>query len=364
MTKLQVKVDFTDQIIYVGLDIHLKSWHVTIYFGQRLQKSFRQDPCPKKLANFLKENYPGAKYKCAYESGFSGFWVQRQLAKLGIECIIVNAADVPQTNKGMHFKTDKVDSKRIGVALESGMLQSIYIPDSEQESDRHLVRCNERLGRDLTRCKQRIKSMLYQIGIAIPQEFNNGSWSNKFVQWLKDYKLENNSSRRTLDHYLQIMFNIHQEKQNTLKDIRQMLKQEHYSNLVKLLRSVCGVGQMTAITLTTEIIDMRRFRTFDALNCYIGFCPNEYTSGEKQRKGHMSFRLHKRLRSLLIEDAWIAIRHDPALSYCFYKSKMRLGEKRAIIVIARKLLGRIRAVWLSGKPYEKGIISQGESINN
>ena len=197
MTKLQVKVDFSGHIIYVGIDIHLRSWHVSIYFEQRLLKSFRQEASPQKLVNFLNENYPGAKYKCAYESGFSGFWPKRQLEKLGVNCIVVNAADVPQTNKGMHSKTDKLDSRRIGAALESGMLQGIYVPDAEQEADRQLVRCNERLGRELTRSKHRIKSLLYQIGITIPKEFSNGSWSNKFVQWLKDLPFENKAGTAT-----------------------------------------------------------------------------------------------------------------------------------------------------------------------
>jgi transposase len=364
MTKLQVKVNFSGQIIYVGIDIHLRSWHVSIFFDQRLLKSFRQEASPQKLADFLKENYPGAKYECAYESGFSGFWPKRQLEKLGLNCIVVNAADVPQTNKGLHSKTDKLDSRRIGAALESGMLRGIYVLDADQEADRQLVRCNERLGRELTRSKHRIKSLLYQIGIPVPKEFSNGRWSNKFVQWLKELPFESSSSRLTLNHYLQAMNSLHQEKQNTLKDIRLLLKQEHYYNLVKLLRSVCGVGQMTSITLATEIVNMKRFRTFDALNCFVGFCPNEYSSGEKIRKGRMTFRQHKRLRSLLIEDAWIAIRHDPALSLCFHQSKIKLGERRAIIKIARKLLSRIRAVWLSGTPYETGIVALAKVKNN
>ncbi|MBK6859005.1 MAG: IS110 family transposase [Saprospiraceae bacterium] len=357
MTNLQVKADFTGRIMFIGIDIHLKNWHVSLYYEQKLIKSFRQEGCPKTLSNYLNEHYPGAKYVCAYESGFSGFWAQRQLEQLGIECIVVHAADVPQTNKGKHFKTDKMDSKRIGAALGSGMLRGIYIPEAEAESDRQLVRCNVKLGNDVTACKHRIKSMLYQLGISIPQQYNNGNWSNKFMTWLKDLRFENESTRLALDLYFQTLLNLRQEKLNALRQIRRLQNKDRYSKLFKLLTSIPGIGPMTAITLLTEIVDMKRFNNFDELNSFIGFCPNEYSSGDKERKGRMSFRQHKRLRSLLIENAWIAIRNDPALLLYYSETKAKLGEKRAIVKIARKLVSRIRMVWNNEKPYEIGVVA-------
>ena len=80
-----------------------------------------------------------------------------------IDCIVVNAADVPQTDKGIKNKTDKNDSKRIALALQAGLLQPIYIPDDEIEADRQLVRCNERFNNDLVRVKNRIKALLVSI---------------------------------------------------------------------------------------------------------------------------------------------------------------------------------------------------------
>ena len=60
---------------------------------------------------------------------------------------------------------------------------------------------------------------------------------------------------------------------------------------------------------------------------------------------------------MLIENAWIAIRNDPALLLYYSETKAKLGEKRAIVKIARKLVSRIRMVWNNEKPYEIGVVA-------
>lgn len=66
---------------------------------------------------------------------------------------------------------------------------------------------------------------------------------------------------------------------------------------------------------------------------------------------------HKQLRSALIEAAWVAIRVDPAMMQCYQLLTKRMKGAYAIIRIARKLLQRLRAVLISGQPYQKGIIA-------
>ena len=70
-------VDFSDQNIYVGMDVHHKSWKVHIYSDEFELKSFSQEPDVERLSNYLQRHYPKANYQLAYESGFCGFWIQR-----------------------------------------------------------------------------------------------------------------------------------------------------------------------------------------------------------------------------------------------------------------------------------------------
>lgn len=355
MTNLQQKADFIGKTIYVGMDVHLKNWDISLYFEQQYLRSFHQAADPQALAKTLKRDYPHAAFKCAYEAGFGGFWVQRKLQELGLSCIVVHAADVPQTDKGMRSKTDRSDSRRIAEALQGGLLHSIHIPTTETESDRKRVRCRQQLNRDLTKAKVRIKSLLHHTGISIPAQYRKANWSSKFIQWLKDLPITHPSLQQTLQRMINQVAWLKKELSELTKSIRQLLQSDRYKENAQWLLSVPSIGPITAITLLVEIDDINRFDCFDRFNSFIGFCPTQHSSGEDIKMGGITTRRHKELRSLLIEAAWIAVGIDPALTLSFSELKKRMTAKRAIVRIARKLTNRIWKVWRNKQEYEKGI---------
>ncbi|RAV99963.1 IS110 family transposase, partial [Pseudochryseolinea flava] len=75
---------------------------------------------------------------------------------------------------------------------------------------------------------------------------------------------------------------------------------------------------------------------------------------EHDWKGALTYRRHRSLRSSLVECAWSAIQKDPVMSQRYNELKQRLTGKRAIIVIARKLISRIYAVLKNQTPYQLG----------
>ncbi len=107
------KLDFTGQSIYVGLDVHKKSWAVSIFSEQCEHKKFTQPPQADKLAHYLKRNFPGATYQAVYEAGFSGFGAHDQLQERGVNCLVVHPADVPTTNKERTSKRDRTDCRKL-----------------------------------------------------------------------------------------------------------------------------------------------------------------------------------------------------------------------------------------------------------
>jgi transposase len=356
MTNVKQKVDYAGKTIFVGMDVHKNSWNISLYFEQQYLRSFHQPPAPSALAKTLQRDYPNATFRCAYEAGFSGFWIQRELSKLGLECIVVNAADIPQTDKWKKNKTDRNDSKRIGSSLEAGQLIPIHVPDLETDADRRLVRYRQQLIRDLTRAKLRIKSLLLYNGIDIPPQFSSGKWSNLFVDWLKNIELSQASLKSTLQRMITQVEILRQELNALNKQVKDLLNSDRYRKTGQLLQSVPGIGAVVAITLLVEIGDIHRFSSFTQFNSFIGFCPTEQSTGETERKGNITTRSHSVLRSLLVESAWTAIKADPALTLTFSELKKRITAKRAIIRIARKLLNRIWHVWTKTQEYEKGIV--------
>lgn len=349
------KSDYSGQDIFIGIDTHLKSWNITVMMDSVFQKTFSQSPSPKILVKHLRSNFPGANFFSAYEAGFSGFWIHYQLMELGINSIVVNAADIPTTGKEKIQKDDSRDSRKIARCLKNGELTPIHIPSLITLNNRTLVRFRYVVSKDLARVKCRIKSFLNLNGIEIPEEFKGKKWSKKFVQWLKDLEL-NSSCRMALNGHLSIYHNLHKEKGNLKKQEQLLAQSLLYKDNVELLLSIPGIGLITAMLILTELESMERFKSFDNLCSFIGLVPSTRSSGEKERMGDITPRGHKMLRAALVESSWKAIAGDPALGLCYNKLCKRMKSQKAIVRIAKKLISRIRYVLKTRNRYELGVI--------
>src|SRR5688572_14558007 len=84
-------IDFSGKTICVGIDIHQKDWQVASVYEEICLGNHRMGADSRKLIGHLHNRYPGATFKCVYESCSWGFTLQRQLSAAGIECIVVNA---------------------------------------------------------------------------------------------------------------------------------------------------------------------------------------------------------------------------------------------------------------------------------
>lgn len=349
---------FEGQPIYVGIDVHKKDWKVTILTSEIVYKTFSAAPYADKLNNYLRDNFPGAHYYSAYEAGFSGFWLHRELTKLGINSIVVNPADIPTTDKERKQKEDLRDSRKIAQTLRAGQLASIYIPSERVQQDRILLRSRQAIVKDLKRSKNRIKSMLFFQGINYPERFytNNSHWSKPFIQWLEGLNFEHNSAKAGLNAYLEMVKHQRNLMLKVTRQINDLSKSSLYKQNVELLVSVPGVGMLTAMMLLTELENIDRFKKFDDLCSYVGLVPSTASSGENHVDTGITPRKNSRLRAALVESAWVAIRNDPALLATYQKLIKRMPGNRAIIRVAKKLLRRIVYVLDKKQPYEKGII--------
>src|SRR4030042_1466582 len=262
------KIDFTGQDIYVGIDVHKKSWMVTILTEETEHKMFSMSPQSTNLINYLKKTFPGGNYICAYEAGFSGYWLQQELTNNSIRCIIVNAADVPQSDKDRRNKTDKVDSRRIAKALRNGQLKGIYIPEKEDIENRTLVRTRNMMVKNQTRCKNRIKSLLHLYGIEITEQQIQSYWSASYIRKLEATELLGSASKESLMILIAELTHLKKLLTQINIKIHEISRSSDYINNINLLKSVPGIGLITAMVLLTEIMDIKRFRRYDQLESY------------------------------------------------------------------------------------------------
>jgi transposase len=292
-----------------------------------------------------------------YESCAWGFNLQRQLTSAGIDCIVVHAGDVPGSDKEKKNKTDKVDAVRLARHHAAGLLEAINVPDEQLQKERNLMRFRKRLVGDLTRSKNRLKSLLKFQGIDIPEQINSSHWSDRFLKWIEEQAAKDSLLQGTVELMLEEVKMQRQLLLKTEKKLRLLMKTDRYASKAKLLTGVPGVGPQLSTLFLLEVGDIKRFKGFDELNNFIGFYPGSNSSGEKDIDTGISKRRHKQLRTMMVEAAWQAIRKDPALLDCYEQLTKRMKGNEAIIRIARKLLRRMRAVLITGQEYEKGVVN-------
>lgn len=348
MTRQVKELDYSGEKIRVGIDTHLKSWKVAIALDEGIQKVFSQEPSPKILANYLKKHYPKGDYLCVYEAGFCGFWIQEELERLGVKCKIVNAADVPTTDKEKQQKTDKRDCRKLARSLRDETLGFIHVPGKQLQGDRSVLRTRYKIKKDLNRVKHRIVSHLLFYGIEEPEQVRR-TWSRGYINWLD--QLEEQRQDISLRLMLSELKSLRALELEALKQVRQLSKTERYQTDVKLLLSAPGMGLLTSMCFLVEIGDIRRFKKLDNLCAMVGLVPNTNSSGQAERVGEMTKRGRKELRTALVESAWVAIRKDPELALSYQRYRKRMEPTQAIIRIARKLLNRIRRILLTKEPY-------------
>lgn len=341
-------LSFKGQEFFIGIDVHKNSWNVSIRSQNLLLESFKMNPIPEQLALHLKMKYPDGLYHSVYEAGFCGFWIHHKLDSLGINNIVVNPADVPTTNKEKDSKTDPRDSKKLARELENGTLKSIHIQSIEDQTLKCLCRLRITLGSDMTRIKNRISAYLNLFGCKIDEE---SRWTGGFIKSL--YSLANKlPNGETLISLTDSLKSKKEEILKINKDLKEAVIKAGKADLLRLLMTVPGIGFLSGTAFITEIIDIKRFKDFSSLSSFVGLVPSISASGEKETVNGLTNRRHRLLIKMLVEASWVAVRKDPALLRTFSELSKRMKKQKAIIRIAKKILNRIKAVWISQRSYK------------
>jgi transposase len=145
----------------------------------------------------------------------------------------------------------------------------------------------------------------------------------------------------------------HEQVKLMNKEIDQQAQKEIKFETV--YQSAPGIGPIIGRTLANELGDMSQFKSERELFSFVGLTPCEYSSGEgAPRRGHITKQGSGMLRGMLIEAAWMARAKDPDLEKVYERLKITRGGKRAIVAVARRLVGRLRTCLQQQKSYELG----------
>lgn len=346
------KMSYEGKKVYIGMDVHKRTYSVTAICEGEIVKRDTMRADPESVIRYLHRHFAGAEIHTVYEAGFCGFGLHRALVAAGINNIVVNPGSI-EVAANDKVKTDRRDSKKQAEQLSRGTLKGIHIPTEEEELARVLTRTREQVVEQRARVATQIKSKLHYFGVMAFDDKRAVTES-----YLKG--LEGKGLPEELSYGLGLLMAQWRFLTMQLQDIANKLGEQAANNMAleKVYRSVPGIGPVSSRVLSNELGDLsKRFANERALFCFTGLTPGEHSSGDRVHKGHISRQGSSRIRKYLTEIAWRAIKKDGALTEIFERIAKTRGKKRAIVAIARKLIGRIRACFRQGCIYQMGVLA-------
>ncbi len=329
--------------IWIGVDVSRSKWVYNVRWDGQEQRKLSTAGELHHLQALVGE-YSGCTVHVVYEAcGFGyeiAWWCQEQ----GIDVVVVAPSTIEQA-PGSRIKTDRLDAGKLARDREQGRLKGVRIPTRTQHAHRQLSRTYAQALKDKQRAQARIRSLLQEQGRLGPPPA--AGW-NAYLRWCKKQELP-----EPVSHCLTELLHLREAALASVKRLRTALRQlstqPQYAPVVRGLVTQAGVGTFTAIRLVLELGDMRRFRTAGSFPRYLGLTPSEYSTGPRERRGHLTKCGPRFVRAWLIQCAWVSIRPrgDQTLHAVFERLAPKIGKKRAIVAVARRLALRLRTRWLA-----------------
>ena len=333
--------------LFIGIDLHKRTWHITIKTAD-IEVFSGSIPGRWEALTKLLDRYKGAQIHAVYEAGYFGFWLFDKLTAHGINCIVTPPTLIPQ-EYGNRVKTDRLDSSKLARFLAKGLLKQIYVPSKEERFHRQVLRRRRQIVRDRVRVQNRIKSELTFYGIDLPAP--RGKWTQIYFGNLCRIKFKNKWMQESFNRLLeQYEFLCNQVDRQT-ELLKKLAESPLYRERVEILRTIPGIGVIGSMEILLELQDVSRFRRADQLAAYVGLTPSQFSSSDKIRMGRITGIGKNSVRKALVESCWLLISKDKAMRRKYECIKVRAGSKRAIVAVARHLLLCIRRMLLDNQPY-------------
>lgn len=319
--------------IHVGVDVHKRSYSVALLRSDGAWKEWTTPSSPKALEQALSSvrSRIGA---VVYEAGPCGFGLARRLGQAGIPTIVAAPSRIPRPVAATS-KTDRLDGRKLAEYAASGLLRPIAVPTEAEEGFRALVRRRHRLTDSIRHVKQRIRGLLLQFGAPEPAGLDH--WGKAAVTEVGGLHLPPGADM-TRDSLLRELAFLNQEREAIEEQLRQTCRAPEHQGRVKALKTVPGVGEIVATTFAAEVFRPGRFRRPEEVTSYLGLAPVVRQSGGGKARARIRPVGQRRLRSLLIEAAWMWKQRDSAAETFYRRILGRSGlPQKAIVAVARKL---------------------------
>ena len=334
LSALQAFVEpYRSEPFWIGIDVHKRSNHLAILRSDGQSHTFVSTVGGRELVQQIEAlNFTvGA---VAYEAGPTGFSLARAFEQAGFTVLVAAPSRLPRSVT-MGAKTDRLDCLKLATYAAKCLIQPIALPTAAEEAQRSLIRRRHQVVNEMRRTKQRIKALFLYLGLAEPPALR--TWRATLAKDLNALDMEP-EARLTLESHLRTLHFYKEELSLLKQQLEQLCRQPQHRPTIRALKSVPGVGDVVATTFRLELYRPERFNRSDEVSSYLGLAPMVRHSGTKTPRGRLRPVGQKRLRSLLIEAAWIWRAKDPYANNLYSKLISKSGiPQKAITALARKL---------------------------
>ncbi|HVH95396.1 MAG TPA: IS110 family transposase [Bacillus sp. (in: firmicutes)] len=233
------------------------------------------------------------------------------------------------------IKSDKLDARILSDLLRTDLIYESYVPNKEDRDRRSLVRHRITLSRTKTKLVNKVHSILdkydYQTNLT-------DIFSKSGIEWLRSLSSQVTPvDRIILDSSIASIETINQQIATVSKEISKYASSLDNKD-VKILLSITGIDIFSAMLISTEIVDVKRFSTPWKLVSYAGLAPSIRESSGKTKTGKITKQGSPWLRWILVQCALTAIRYDAHLRTFYDRIRNRKGHATAIVATAKELL--------------------------
>lgn len=301
-----------------------------------------------------------------YEAGWSGFWLARWLAVRGIEAHVVQPASVPVDRRARRAKSDGIDAELLLRTLlawlrgEPRVCSMVPVPDEADEDARRCVRERAELVSERTGLVNRIGAVLATLGVSDYNPLRRdrhrrlGELRTAVGAPLPPYaRAKITRMLLRLELVLAQLAELDQQRDAVLEDAAP----DRAGAMIQQLAGLRGIGVQSATVLVREAF-VRKFANGKALGSYAGLTSTPYSSGGVEREQGIGKAGNRRLRTAMVELAWLWQRYQPASAQVrWFRERVgttgRRVRKVMVVALARKLLV---ALW---RFVTEGVVPEG-----
>src|ERR1700719_1322617 len=327
----------TDIMYYIGLDVHKKtiSYCVKDASGQVHQEG-KVGATRRELDSWIK-TLPQPRTMAMEATIFTG-WIYDHLLPHAQQVKVAHPLML-RAIAAAKKKNDRIDAGKIADCLRCDFLPECHMASTEIRDRRRTLRYRHLLVRQMVQMKNRISGLLMETGVS----------HNKQRLHKVGYFGELLSNHQEVQENIRPLLRLSREtivrcQRTEYALVRSLQRDPLLAERLQRLRTVPGVGPITALTWALEIGDVTRFRSIKQAISYCGLCGDEKSSADKVMRTPISKQRNKHIQHVLVEAAKMAPRYSHELALVHEKEMQKGNRNRATLAVARKLVCWMLAV--------------------